>query len=74
MRMMEHKIRTVVKAEGVVKALECIMVNVGSPRSSRRKVLSHVAYSIILYATPTWSMTLKYTKYKKMLEIVQKES
>lgn len=42
--------KNITRVEGVVKLLECVMINVGGPRSSRKKVLTHAAYSTILYA------------------------
>ena len=46
----EHVNRTVAKIEKTVTALSSLMPNIGGARSSKRKVLSSVAHSQILYA------------------------
>uniref|UniRef100_A0ABD2WNF7 Reverse transcriptase domain-containing protein n=1 Tax=Trichogramma kaykai TaxID=54128 RepID=A0ABD2WNF7_9HYME len=52
----DYHLRTVsAKAAGVIGALTKIMPNSGVPRSSRRKLYTHVVDSILLYGAPIWS-------------------
>lgn len=46
------------KAETRMAALAKIMTNIGGPGSQKRRVLSGIIYSILLYAAPVWHTTV----------------
>jgi len=48
------------KARRVMTALSRLMPNVGGPREGRRRLLSSVVHSVLLYGAPTWAPTLPY--------------
>ncbi|XP_057663057.1 uncharacterized protein LOC130898015 [Diorhabda carinulata] len=43
------------------------------PSSSKRKLLSAVAHSIMLYAAPVWQESLKHLKYRSMFLKIQRK-
>lgn len=61
----EHIKKTVEKAERTVTALSIIMPNIGGPRASKRRILSSVVHSQLLYGAPIWH---KATENKKLLQ------
>lgn len=67
MTFAEHIKQATVKAEKTVSALAKLMPNIGGPRSSRRKVLSSVAHSQILYGAPAWHTALQNKKLVQKL-------
>ncbi|XP_057652399.1 uncharacterized protein LOC130891589 [Diorhabda carinulata] len=50
----QHIEKTIEKAEKTLSALANIMPNIGGPRASKRKILSSVVHSQILYGAPVW--------------------
>lgn len=54
-----HMEYTSQKASKVRMAIERMMPNIGGPRQSKRKIVSTVVSSLILYAAPVWSEALK---------------
>ena len=58
------------KASNVRIAIERMMPNVGGPKQMKRRLISTVIRSLILYGAPIWSEALK-TKYiaKKLLSV-----
>lgn len=48
------------KAERIGAQLSRLMPNVGGPREHRRRLLSAVVNSVLLYGAPTWARTLQY--------------
>lgn len=60
----EHIKQTIVKAEKTVTALASLMPNIGGPKASKRRVLSGVVHSQILYGSPAW---YKATQNKKLM-------
>lgn len=52
------------KASRTISALTRVMPNIGGPRASKRRLLSSVVHSQILYATPAWHGV---TKNKKLI-------
>lgn len=54
----EHMQSASAKAENISTQLARIMPNVGGPREDRRRLLSSVIHSVLLYGTPSWGHTL----------------
>ena len=48
------------KARRVMAALSRLMPNIGGPRVGRRRLLSSVVHSVLLYGAPTWAPTLPF--------------
>ena len=70
--MTEH-VRCVVKrASEVATSLFRVMLNIGGPRSSKRRVVGGVINSIILYGARVWHRVLRYEKYRNMSLQVQR--
>ncbi|KAJ8912476.1 hypothetical protein NQ315_014576 [Exocentrus adspersus] len=49
-----HVLKVVEKVERTTSALAALMPNIGGPRESKRRLLSSVIHSQILYAAPVW--------------------
>ncbi|XP_060881917.1 uncharacterized protein LOC132953542 [Metopolophium dirhodum] len=47
------------RAAGIRNQLARIMPNVGGPREDRRRLLSSVVHSVLLYGAPSWAHTLE---------------
>lgn len=69
----EHINRTVIKAEKTVRALSNLMPNIGGPRASKRKILSSVAHSQILYGAPVWQNAIENKKLLQRLNSIQRK-
>ncbi|CAI6360351.1 unnamed protein product [Macrosiphum euphorbiae] len=54
----EHLKAASAKAEMIATQLSRIMPNVGGPREDRRRLLSSVVHSVLLYGAPSWAHTL----------------
>lgn len=54
-----HISKTIEKAGRTVTALSRLMPNVGGPRTSKRRILSSVVHSQILYGAPAWHEATK---------------
>lgn len=65
MTFAEHVNQAIIKAEKTIKALSNLMPNIGGPRASKRKILSSVAHSQILYGAPVW---YKVAENKKLVQ------
>ncbi|XP_074036343.1 uncharacterized protein [Leptinotarsa decemlineata] len=50
----DHVNKSILKAEKTVNALSNLMPNVGGPKASKRRLLSSVVHSQILYGAPCW--------------------
>lgn len=72
MKMTEHVKMVTTKAEAAAIALSKLLPNVGGPRQSKRRVMSSVVYSILLYAAPVWRKAINIAKYRKLTEKVQR--
>lgn len=69
----EHVKQAVMKAEKTISALTKLLPNIGGPRSSKRKVLSSVAHSQILYAAPVWHTVIHNKKLLQKLTGTQRK-
>lgn len=72
MRMVEHIKANTEKSERAAMALSRLMPNIGGPKASKRRTMSTVVYSIMLYAAPVWQRALRFAKYREMAERVQR--
>lgn len=63
----EHVNQTVAKVERTTTALAKLMPNIGGPRASKRKILSSVAHSQLLYGAPVWHTVVQNQKLLKEL-------
>lgn len=70
--MSVHIVKTAARAETTANSLCALMPNIGGPRSSKRRVLSSVVHSIMLYAAPAWEVIMDVAKYKKMFSRIQR--
>lgn len=68
----EHVKRVTQKADRTVTALSRLMPNIGGPRSSKRRLLSSVVHSQLLYAAPVWSKVANNKKLIAKLTSVQR--
>lgn len=68
----EHLDKTVQKAERTMTALAGLMPNIGGPRASKRRVLTSVVHSQILYAAPIWGKAMQRKEQRKKLARIQK--
>ncbi|KAJ8939473.1 hypothetical protein NQ318_022527 [Aromia moschata] len=73
MTMKSHITNTCRKAEISANALNRIMRNINGPSAGKRKLLSAVTHSIILYAAPIWHNVTRYKKYENMLKKAQRK-
>lgn len=62
------------KAGAVCNALARIMPNIGGPRQARRKLLSTVVTSVMLYAAPIWSAAAAVPSYVRQMTSVYRRS
>ncbi|KAJ8953124.1 hypothetical protein NQ317_001069 [Molorchus minor] len=68
----EHINKTVEKAEKTLTALSILMPNIGGPRASKRRLISSVMHSQILYAAPVLSTVANNANLVKKLNRVQR--
>lgn len=68
----EHVNQTITKAEKTIKALTNLMPNIGGPRSSKRKILSSVAHSQMLYGAPAFHTAVQNKKLLQKLTSTQR--
>jgi len=50
------------KARRIMAALRGLMPNLGGPRESRRRLLTSVVHSVMLYGAPTWAPDLAFSR------------
>uniref|UniRef100_A0A2H8TIE5 Reverse transcriptase domain-containing protein n=1 Tax=Melanaphis sacchari TaxID=742174 RepID=A0A2H8TIE5_9HEMI len=60
-RFTEHARTVAEKADKVVRRLSRIMPNISAAKPTKRKLLSNVAHSILLYGSPTWAEDMSAT-------------
>lgn len=64
----EHARVVAAKAEKVVQNLSKIMPNISAAKSSKRKLLSNVVHSIILYGAPVWAQDMNKMGWSALLK------
>lgn len=69
----DHIDKTTQKVQRTVRALSSIMPNIGGPRATKRRVLSSVVHSQLLYAAPIWCEAIQRGKAKEQLKKTQRE-
>lgn len=74
LRFDEHLRIASSKAGAVCNALARIMPNIGGPRQARRKLLSSVVTSVMLYAAPIWSAATVVPAYVRKMTSVYRRS
>lgn len=57
-----HWQKTADKAGRVLGALAGLMPNIGGPCEARRRLLTSVVQSVLLYGAPTWAPSLRYNR------------
>lgn len=68
-----HVRETAAKAERTVAALTRLMPNIGGPGEFKRRILYHVAQSVILYGAPIWRDAMGVNTYKNILTSIQRK-
>lgn len=74
LRFDEHLQIVSARAGAVCNALTRIMPNIGGPRQIRRKLLSSVVSSVMLYASPIWSEAMAVTSYARQVTSVYRRA
>lgn len=64
----KHALETVKRAENTANKLKRLMVNIGGPVSSKRKLLAQVIDSLFLYAAPVWRDALEVGQVRGIVE------
>lgn len=62
------------KTDRCCTALARLMPNVDGPRTTKRRVISSVMQSIILYEAPVWVHAMRTEKYRKTIAMVQRNA
>jgi len=57
------------KAGKVVQRLSCIMPNISAARQTKRKLLSNVAHSAMLYGSPLWAEDMCVTGWESLHKV-----
>ena len=70
----DHIRRVVQKTAATTSALSRIMPNVGGPRQCKRKLLTSVTMSQMMYGAEVWAPTLGLRRYFNMLTRVQRRA
>lgn len=73
MNLGTHIKKIVEKADKTTTALSRLMPNIGGPKAGKRRVLSGVVNSVILYAAPAWKEWALVTRHRRALEKVQRK-
>lgn len=72
LRMTMHIKETVMKAGRCTDSLAKLMPSLDG--NQKRRMLVNVMHSIMLYVAPMWERTVRYERYRKMLESVQRQT
>lgn len=67
-----HICKVADKAAKVVAQLSRLMANVGGPSPGKRKLLMRTAETIMLYGAEVWAEALRFQKYRRRMEAVQR--
>ncbi|KAI5738898.1 hypothetical protein M8J77_012483 [Diaphorina citri] len=73
LKMVKHTRTAVEKAEKVAVSLDRLMPNVKGLTNAKRRILSSVVYSTLLYGAPAWGPIIRWKKYVNLLERVQRK-
>lgn len=65
----EHTRIVATRAGNVVKRLARIMTNINAAKRTKRKLLSNVAYSVMLYGAPVWADQMSATGWTELLKV-----
>lgn len=68
-RFTEHAKIVAAKAGKVVQRLSRIMPNISAAKPTKRKLLSNVAHSILLYGAPVWAEDMSSTGWEALLQV-----
>lgn len=72
-KMTEHVRQVVTRINEVATKLGRLLLNIGGPRSSKRRVLCGAVSSILLYGAQIWGGVMRKEKYRHMLLQVQRK-
>ena len=67
-KMVAHVRDATKRTDKIVNNLKRIMVNIGGPRSSTRKIIATAALSTLLYGCETWHEVLRWGCYRNLLD------
>lgn len=65
----EHARIVAAKAGNVVRRLSRIMPNISAAKPTKRKLLSNVAHSVLLYGAPVWAGEMSAAGWKELLKV-----
>jgi len=65
----EHAKITAAKAGKIVSRLSRIMPNISAAKPTKRKLLSNVAHSVMLYGAPVWAGEMSAEGWKELLKV-----
>jgi len=65
----EHAKIKATKAGNVVQKLARIMPNISAAKPTKRKLLSNVAHSILLYGSPIWAEEMSVAGWTELLKV-----
>lgn len=65
----EHARIVATRAGNVVKRLARIMPNISAAKQTKRKLLSNVAHSVMLYGAPVWADEMSATGWTELLKV-----
>lgn len=72
-RMAQHIIYAIENAEKSIEALAKLMPRTGGPNANKRRALSGVRHSILLYAALIWEKCLKFKTYRKTWKLYKEK-
>lgn len=67
-----HITECAIKAEKTISALSSVMPNIGGPSTMKRKILSTVGHSVILYGAPIWAKAMDTISLRNKLLSLQR--
>ncbi|KAF2902779.1 hypothetical protein ILUMI_03407 [Ignelater luminosus] len=72
-RIKKHIAKTAEKGERAANALVKLMPRIEGPTSSKKRTITGVVESILLYGAPAWIEALKWRKYRSMYERLERK-